>query len=113
MEKKYLYEFDDPYKLLAATLVGTSEYGPTVLTRMLTDDMFIKSLIIKETRSQDIRGPFLDCIIENILTEKRRMEYMHEMDKLANYYFDNLDLERLRKELKDFASECGFELEPK
>lgn len=111
MEKNYLYEFDDPYKLLAAVLVGTPEYGPAVLTRMLTDDNFIKSLIIKETRGQDIKGPFLDCIIENVLTEKRRMEYMHEMDKLADYYFKNLDLERLRTELKDFAAECGFNLE--
>lgn len=111
MEKTYLYEFDDPYKLLAATLVGTPEYGPTVLTRMLTDDAFIRSLVIKETRGQDIRGPFLDCVIENILVDKRRMEYMHEMDKLANYYFENLDLEKLRHELKAFAKECGFDLE--
>lgn len=75
---------------------------------MLTDDDFIYRLIIKETRHQDFSGAFLDCIVQSILDDKRRMEMCHELDKLSTYFFSNLDLGRLRKELETYGEKYGI-----
>ena len=77
---------------------------------MLTDNAYIKNRIIKETRDLDLGGHYIDCIIEGILEDKDRMEYMRNLDKLAEYYYSKLDKERLRTELKRFLSECGIEV---
>lgn len=106
---EYLYEFDDPYKILAGTLVGY--HRPADIVRLLSDDSYIFTLIAKETRAQDMRGRFTDCIIEDILTSKRRMEYMQELDKLSDYYYSKLDKTRLRKEIKKILSDSGIELQ--
>ena len=104
----YLHDYDDPYKVLAYATLGL--YNLPTIQRILVDDDFVRRLIIKETRSQDFQGRFLDCIIENILTDKQRMEYMHELDKLAQYYFTKLDIERFREEIRKICEECGIEL---
>ena len=104
----YLFNYDDPYKLLASQVVAY--YRPADVIRMLTDDDYIKVQLIKETRGQDMSGAFTDCIIEDILENKDRMEYMRNLDKLAEYYYSKLDKERLRTELKRFLSECGIEV---
>lgn len=105
---KYMYSYDDPYKILASSLIAYSK--PAEVIRMLSDDAFILTQIIKEVRAQDMCGHFTDCIIEDILENKDRMEYMHNLDKLAEYYYSKLDKERLRTELKRFLSECGIEV---
>lgn len=101
----YLYEYDDPYKLLAHHIVGN--YRPVDVLRSLTDNSYIKNLIIKEVRDQDLGGHFIDCIIENILEEKDRMEYMHKLDELASYYYSRLDKERLRDEILTVLNKAG------
>ena len=80
----YLYDYDDPYRLLAYHIVGT--YRPADVIRVLTDNSYLRNLISKEVRQQDLGGHFVDCIIENILEDKDRMEYMHALDKLSEYY---------------------------
>ena len=105
----YLFAYDDPYKLLASQVVAY--YRPADVIRMLTDDDYVKVQLVKETRGQDMRGAFTDCIIEDILVNKDRMEYMNALDKLANYYYEKLDKERFRAEIKTALSECGIELE--
>lgn len=104
----YLFNYDDPYKLLASQVVAY--YRPADVIRMLTDDEYVKVQLIKETRGQDMSGPFTDCIIEDILANKDRMEYMNALDSLASYYYDKLDKERFRAEIKTALSECGIEL---
>ena len=108
LERKYLYEFDDPYKLLAHHIVGT--YRPADVIRCLTDNSYLKTLIIKEVRQQDMGGNFIDCIIENILEEKDRMEYMHKLDELAMYYYSRLDKGRLRDEVLILLNNAGVEI---
>lgn len=108
LERKYLYEFDDPYKLLAHHIVGT--YRPADVIRCLTDNSYLKTLIIKEVRQQDMGGNFIDCIIENILEEKDRMEYMHQLDSLAQYYYSRLDRGRLRDEILIMLNNAGVEI---
>lgn len=105
MEGCYLYAYDDPYKILASTIVGA--YRPADVLRVLTDNSYLKTLIIKEVRDQDFRGHFVDCIIENILEEKDRMEYMHKLDELAQYYYSRLDKGRLRDEILVILNEAG------
>lgn len=104
----YLYEYDDPYSLLAHYIV--SAYRATDVLRCLTDNSYLKNLIIKEVRGQDLGGHFIDCIIENVLEEKDRMEYMHELDKLALWYYSRLDKGRLRDEILAVLNNVGIEI---
>lgn len=104
----YLYEYDNPYTLLAHHIVGT--YRASDVLRCLTDNSYLKTLIIKEVRQQDLGGHFIDCIIENILEEKDRMEYMRKLDELAQYYYTRLDRGRLRDEILAVLNEAGVEI---
>lgn len=98
--------YDDQYIMLAHHILST--FNPAEVRRMLVDDDFIYRLIIKETRHQDFSGAFLDCIIQSILDDKRRMEMCHELDKLSLYMFKNLDLARLRAELNTYGKKYGI-----
>ena len=102
----YLYEYDNPYKILAHHIVGT--YRAADVLRVLTDNSYLKTLIIKEVRDQDLGGHFIDCIIENILEDKDRMEYMHKLDNLAYYYYSRLDKGRLRDEILAALNKAGI-----
>lgn len=104
----YLYEFDDPYKILAHHIVST--YRPSDVLRCLTDNAYLKTLVIKEVRLQDFCGHFLDCIIENILDDKERMDYMRKLDELALYYYSKLDRGRLRDQILSVLNSAGIEI---
>lgn len=106
--KKYLYDFDNPYKILAHHIVGS--YRPSDVIRVLTDNSYIKNCVLKETRLQDMGGRFIDCIIEDLLEQKSRMEYMHQLDSLGLYYYSKLDKNRLRNEIKNVLDDAGIEL---
>lgn len=108
MEQKYFYEYDDPYRILAHAIVGF--YRPADVVRMLTDNEFLLNCIVKEVRLQDIGGMFLDCIIEDILAHKKRMELMREYDVLGKYFYTQLDKKRLRSEIIRALSEIGIEV---
>lgn len=108
VETNYYMEMDDPYTLLAHHIVGT--YRPADVLRCLTDNAYIKNLIVKEIRGQDLMGHFTDCIIENILEEKSRMEWMHVLDEVASYLYSKLDKERLRDEILAVLNDAGISL---
>lgn len=98
--------YDDQYVMLAHHIL--SIFNPAEVRRMLVDDDFIYRLIIKETRHQDFSGAFLDCIVQSILDDKRRMEMCHELDKLSGYFFAQLDLDRLRRNLLYYGELYGI-----
>lgn len=102
----YLFEYDDPYKILAHNIVGY--YRPSDVIRMLSDNQFLAAQVQKEVRSLDVGGSFLDCIIEGILANKDRMEYMHALDKLASFMYSRLDKNRLRAEIRAILYEMGL-----
>lgn len=106
LEKKYLYPYDDNYKILAHYIVGA--YRAADVLRCLSDNAFLKTLIIKETRQQDLGGPFTDCIIQHILEDKERMEWMHILDGVALYLYSKLDKERLRNEIQAVLNDAGI-----
>lgn len=97
MGTDYTYEYDDPYVMMAHNII--SIYDVADLKRLLTDDDFVRRLILRETRLQDFSGAFVDGIVQSILEDKHRMEFMHELDNLASYFWKNLDLARLRQEI--------------
>lgn len=97
METNYRYDFDDPYILMAHGVITV--YPIADVKRMLIDDDFVRRSILKETRLQDFSGVFVDGIVQSILDDKHRMEFMHELDRLAEYFWQNLDVERLRREI--------------
>lgn len=105
---RYLYDFDNPYRILAYHIVGN--YRPADVMRILTDNSYLRNLIVKEVRQQDLGGHFIDCIIENILEDKDRMEYMHALDKLSEYYYSRLDKKRLREEILAVLNRAGVEV---
>ena len=93
--------YDDPYVMLAHKLLAV--HNRAEIERILTDNEFVFKLILKETSLQDFNGAFLDCIIEDILNNKRRMEMCHQLDNLSKYFYQKLDLKRLRKEVRFYA----------
>lgn len=101
-----LNPYDDPYIMLAYRLLADLNIGD--IRRIFTDEEFIQKMIIKETRNLDFCGPFLDTIVESILVDKRRMEMCMELDKLSAYFYQNLDLERLRRELTTLINKYGI-----
>lgn len=109
MIMEYTFAVDDPYKILAAHIIVY--YRPADVVRMLSDDEFIRTQIVKETRAQDMQGSFTDCIIEDILANKKRMEYMNHLDMLSDYYYSELDKERLRAEIRTALGKCGIFLD--
>lgn len=108
MGRKYMWEYDDPYRILAHAVIGF--FRPADVIRMLSDNEYLLNCVTKEIRQQDLRGAFVDCIIEDILAHKKRMELMHALDTLSQYLYDNLDKERLRTEIRSALSEIGVEL---
>ena len=107
-DKKYRFGYDDPYKILASVIVGYD--SPCDVVRCLYDNSYLLNRIIKETRAQDFSGHFTDCIIEDILENKDRMEYMARLDVLSGYYYSKLDKERLRKEIALLLDEAGINI---
>lgn len=106
MKKVYLWNYDDNYKVLAHHIVGT--YRPADVLRCLTDNSYLKTLIIKEVRQQDLRGPFVDCIIEQMLEDKERMEWMRTLDQVALHLYSKLDKGRLRDEILAVLNNAGI-----
>lgn len=108
MEFSYRFSYDDPYTLLAHAIVGF--YRPADVIRMLTDNEYLLNCVTKEVRQQDFAGIWVDCIIEDILAHKKRMEFMKVLDVLGKYLYQNLDKERLRKEIIGALSDIGIEI---
>lgn len=108
MMDSYRFDYDDPYRILAHHIVGY--YRPADVLRILTENAYIRTLIQKEVREMDFRGAYIDCIIEDLLSNKKRMDYMYNLDKLSYYYYKNLDIERLRKEIRAILDKAGIDL---
>lgn len=102
-------EYDDPYRVLAAHLV--SVFSVMSLKRILTNASYVKSLITHEAKTMDIGGAFLDCIDQEIVANDRVRGKNVYLKQLGNYYYSELDLDRLRKEIRLFAAELGVNLD--
>lgn len=102
-------EYDNPYRVLAAHIV--SAFSVPNIKRVLTSSSYIRSLIICEAKTIDLSGPFIDCIDQEIISNDRIRKKNLCMRQLGEFYFSELDLERLRKEIRRFAEELGVNLD--
>ena len=102
-------EYDNPYRVLAAHIV--SVFSVPNIKRVLTSTSYIKSLITQEAKSMDVGGAFLDCIDQEIIANDMIRKKNVYMKKLGEFYFSELDVERLRREIRRFADELGLSLD--
>lgn len=103
---EYRHDSDDPYKLLAYRFLV--DYNIPTVKRILKDNKFVKRLIIREVRSQDFQGDFIDCLFVSIFEEKGRMDLMRQLNSLGIFLYRKLDLPRLRREIKVAFEEMGL-----
>lgn len=101
--------YDDPYRVLATHLV--SIYSPRTLQRILSSSSFVKAVVIKEARQLDIGGIFLDCIDQEIIDNDKLRQKNARLKVLGEFYYSQLDLPRLRSEIRKFADELGVKLD--
>ena len=101
--------YDDPYRVLAAHLV--SLYTPRTLQRVLTNSSFVKAVVVKEARQLDLGGIFLDCIDQEIIDNDKLRQKNARLKTLGEFYYSQLDLPRLRSEIRKFADELGVKLD--
>lgn len=101
--------YDDPYRVLAAHIV--SYWPPSTVRRVLTNNSFVKSVINNEARLMDISGAFLDCIDQEIITNDHLRQKNAHLKKLGEFYYSELDLPRLRIEIRRFADELGVKVD--
>lgn len=98
-------DYDDPYRLLAAHIV--SVFSVALIKRILTNDAFVRSLIIQEAKLMDIAGAFLDCVDQEIIANDMIRKKNVYLKQLGDFYFSMLDLDRLRTEIRRFSEELG------
>jgi hypothetical protein len=59
----------------------------------------------------DVAGAFIDCVDQEILSNDMVRKKNVYMKQLGEFYFSELDVERLRKEIRRFAGELGVNLD--
>lgn len=102
-------EYDDPYRVLAAYIM--SYFSAIAVKRVLTSSSFVKSLVINEAKTIDVSGSFIDCIDQEIISNDKIRGKNARLKELGEFYFSELDIERLRKEIRRFAEELGVSLD--
>lgn len=102
-------EYDDPYRILAAHIV--SVFSAPSVKRVLTNSAYIRSLITYEAKNMDISGAFLDCIDQELVANDMIRKKNVYLKKLGEFYYSELDIERLRREIRRFAAEMNISLD--
>lgn len=103
-------ECDDPYKIVANYLAVT--LSPSSLNSVLTDKEYVLVMIKRELKDLDYSGIFLDCIIGDFKKRGRRLQWSRARAEMAKFLLDELDLPRLRREVKYYGALYGKLEEP-
>lgn len=110
MEDKYRNEYDNPYRMLAASIATQMTMADA--RRMLSDKDYIRQVVQAEVRNNiDIPGIFSDCITTELISERQKVLYRSALNQLGLFFFQQLDIDRLRKELRRFYEEAGLSLD--
>ena len=78
---------------------------------MLNNGFFIKGLIVYEAKNMDVSGAFLDCIDQEVISNDMIRKKNIYLKKLGEFYYSELDIERLRREIRRFAKELNVNLD--
>ena len=107
--RDYKNDCDNPYKFLASGIA--IKYNINLVKRMLVDKDYIRQIVQEEVRDNiDIPGMFTDCIVTELISEKQKVLYRDALNQLGLFFFHQLDVARLRDELRKFYEEFGIEL---
>lgn len=107
--KDYKNDCDNPYKFLASGIA--IKYNINLVKRMLVDKDYIRQIVQAEVRDNiDIPGMFTDCVVTELISEKQKVLYRDALNQLGLFFFHQLDVARLREELRNFYDEFGIEL---
>lgn len=99
---------DDPYKILALNLMTTC--SDAELTRIMHDTKAIKRHIAREVKGVDFCGYFLDCLMVGLVKTGRHRSIGTTMGQTINFFYNELDVQRLRRELKAYCDKYGREI---
>ena len=100
--------YDDPYRVLAANIV--SIYSPRIIKKIMSSSSYIKSIVLQEAKQMDINGAFLDCIDQEVVANDHLRKKNAYLKKLGEFYYSELNILRLRLEIKRFAEELNIKL---
>lgn len=107
--KDYKNDCDNPYKFLASGIA--IKYNINLVKRMLVDKDYIRQIVQAEVRDNiDIPGMFTDCVVTELISEKQKVLYRDALNQLGLFFFHQLDIARLREELRNFYDEFGIDL---
>lgn len=84
----------DPYIMLAFYIA--SHFPKEEIQKMLVDDAWVTRQIRQECYALDLRGHFLDLIVEN-LDNHKRLWLRRLWNEFADGMFSQLDVEHLRE----------------
>lgn len=76
----------------------------------MTNSSFVKSIVVKEAKQMDIGGAFLDCIDQEIISNDHLRQKNVYLKQLGEFYYSELNLLRLRREIKRFAIELNVKI---
>ena len=105
-EAEALKDIDDPYQRLAYIIVCRNDI-PTI-NRYLKEYKFVRRTVVREVKELDLNGPFLDCLSVAMNKESDRSEMLRQMGTLGGFFYNKLDLQRLRREIRNACDKLGI-----
>ena len=100
---------DDPYKMLALTLVA--DCSDAELANILHSAKAVKRYITREVYNADFYGPFLDCIMVGVVKANERRKIGSTMTDTVNFFYNRLDMPRLRQEIRQYCEQLNRDIE--
>lgn len=88
--------WDDPYLMLAYYIV--SHYPVKTIWRALEDDNWLKMRVQEDCMDLDLKGPFLDAIMQGV-DEHNRLWLRGKLKELGAELFSKLDVKLLRQRI--------------
>lgn len=107
---EYRRNYDDPYRVLAVSLVATN--NPFNVSRILNSNTYVRGLVLHEAKVLDISGMFLDCIDQELIANDMLRKKNARMKELGEFFYSELDIKRLRNEIRRFCEELDIEIPP-
>lgn len=101
--------YDDPYAILAARLVV--RYPRAEVSRLMRDPRFVKNMVAREFKSLDLAGDFLDCIISDLCSTGRRMEYVEAQNRFSIELAEKIDYNHLKMCIENICDQLGVILD--
>lgn len=109
MAVKDVKGYNDPYKMLANTLVVS--LPDEEIYRLLHKVKAIKQYIRREVVEADFYGDFIDCIMVGLIKSGKRRTVNRTLYGTADLFYSHLDVPRLREEIRRYCKIYGKDIE--